>query len=127
GSRADTAGTPMHAPRGAGAGRSTHRRRSFRAQGSTLMKERLTVIVSGMVAGTPHQGGATWAVLQYLLGLRKLGHDVYLVEPVDALDAVSVAYADAVMAGAGLSDRWALVERDTRCTAGLDYEELRSV
>ena len=42
-----------------------------------------TVIVSGMIAATPGQGGATWAVLQYLLGLRRLGCEVYFVEPVD--------------------------------------------
>ena len=36
------------------------------------------VIVSGMIAATPRQGGATWAVLQYLLGLRRLGCEVLL-------------------------------------------------
>ncbi len=46
-----------------------------------------TVIVSGMIAATPGQGGAAWAVLQYLLGLRRLGCDVYFVEPVDGRDA----------------------------------------
>jgi hypothetical protein len=34
-----------------------------------------------MVAADPYQGGATWAVLQYVLGLRRLGHDVWLVDP----------------------------------------------
>ena len=43
----------------------------------------LRVLLAGMVAGDPRQGGATWAVLQYLLGLRRLGCDVLLVEPVD--------------------------------------------
>ena len=43
----------------------------------------MRVLVSGMVAGEPGQGGAAWAVLQYLLGLRRLGHEVILVEPVD--------------------------------------------
>src|SRR3982751_346923 len=42
---------------------------------------RLTLIVSGMVAGHPGHGGAAWAVLQYVLGLKELGHDVYLIEP----------------------------------------------
>lgn len=46
------------------------------------MGERLKILLSGMVAGDPHQGGATWAILQYFLGLRELGHDVVLVEPV---------------------------------------------
>jgi len=44
--------------------------------------ERLKILLSGMVAGDPHQGGATWAVLQYFFGLRDLGHDVLLVEPI---------------------------------------------
>lgn len=44
--------------------------------------ERLKILLSGMVAGDPRQGGATWAVLQYLVGLEALGHDVIVVEPV---------------------------------------------
>ena len=44
----------------------------------------LRILVSGMLAGVPGQGGATWAVLQYVLGLRSLGHDVMFVEQVDA-------------------------------------------
>ena len=45
--------------------------------------ERLKILLSGMVAGDPHQGGASWAVLQYVAGLRSLGHEVCLVEPVE--------------------------------------------
>src|SRR4051794_27034189 len=41
------------------------------------------VIVSGMIAATPNRGGATWAILQYLIGLRSLGCAVTFVEPVD--------------------------------------------
>jgi hypothetical protein len=40
------------------------------------------IAVAGMVARDPHQGGAIWAVLQYALGLRGLGHEVVLVEEV---------------------------------------------
>jgi hypothetical protein len=40
------------------------------------------ILVSGRLAGVPGQGGASWAVLQYLLGLRRLGHEVRFVEPV---------------------------------------------
>jgi hypothetical protein len=43
--------------------------------------ERLKILLSGMVAGDPHQGGASWAVLQYVAGLGSLGHEVVLVEP----------------------------------------------
>ena len=45
------------------------------------MADRLKILLSGMVAGDPHQGGATWAVLQYVAGLARLGHEVVLVEP----------------------------------------------
>ena len=44
--------------------------------------ERLRILFAGMVAGDPRQGGASWAVLQYLAGLEELGHEVMLVEPV---------------------------------------------
>jgi hypothetical protein len=43
---------------------------------------RLRIAVAGMVARDAHQGGAIWAVLQYALGLRGLGHDVVLLEEV---------------------------------------------
>jgi len=41
----------------------------------------MKILVSGMIAGDPHQGGATWAVLQYILGFRRLGHTVSFIEP----------------------------------------------
>jgi hypothetical protein len=34
-----------------------------------------------MIAAIPHQGGAAWAALQNLLGLKRVGHDVCSVEP----------------------------------------------
>jgi hypothetical protein len=42
----------------------------------------MRVILGGMVAGVPGHGGATWAALQYVLGLRALGHDVLLLDEV---------------------------------------------
>jgi hypothetical protein len=39
------------------------------------------ILVAGMVATDPHQGGATWAVLQYVRGFEELGHEVWLVDP----------------------------------------------
>jgi hypothetical protein len=47
-----------------------------------------------MLAGDPYQGGATWAVLQYALGLERLGHEVFVVEPVDEVRPESVAYLE---------------------------------
>src|SRR5829696_3656711 len=40
------------------------------------------LILGGMVAGVPGHGGATWAALQYALGLRALGHEVLLADEV---------------------------------------------
>jgi len=42
----------------------------------------MRVILGGMVASVPGHGGATWAALQYALGLRALGHDVLVVDEV---------------------------------------------
>ena len=90
----------------------------------------LSVLVSGMVAGVPAQGGATWAILQYLLGLRRLGHDVTLVEPVTVppgtalADSAAAAYCEKVMGAAGLDGRWALLETGSTRTAGVEYDDL---
>ena len=98
---------------------------------------RLTIILSGMMAAVPHQGGATWSVLQYLLGFRRLGHDVYFVEPVQEaalrptgapLDrTVNAAYFRRVTADFGLEDSSSLLVAGTRQTVGLPYDRLRRV
>lgn len=85
----------------------------------------MRIVVAGMVAGDPGQGGASWAVLQYVLGLRRLGHDVWLVEPVDALTAERVHYFRAVAGAFGLEERAALLLETERETAGVSYEVLR--
>src|SRR3712207_3771036 len=38
------------------------------------------VVVAGSVAQRPGRGGHTWVFLQYLLGFRRLGYDVLLVD-----------------------------------------------
>jgi hypothetical protein len=70
-----------------------------------------TVIVSGTIAATPWQGGATWAVLQYLLGLRKLDCGVYFIEQLDgqSVKPSGALYCEQVMERFGLEDRWALL------------------
>jgi len=94
---------------------------------------KLSIIVSGMIAADPHQGGATWAVLQYVLGLRRLGHDVHLIEPLPALarraqgplaTSVNAAYFRRVADDFGLSGNATLLRSDTRETVGTPYEEL---
>src|SRR3954447_8317575 len=88
----------------------------------------LTILFSGMIAADPRQGGATWAVLQYLLGFRRLGHDVWFVEPVKpAVRPESAAYFRRVVRDFGLEDRAVLLVDGTRETVGLPYDELRTV
>jgi hypothetical protein len=89
------------------------------------MVEPLKILLSGMVAGDPHQGGASWAVLQYVAGLEELGHDVMLVEPVPAaaLDPAGpvVAYFESLPLLAG---RAALLSDEGEETVGVPYERL---
>ena len=79
----------------------------------------LRIVVTGLMAQYP-LGGMTWHYLQYVLGLLRLGHDVYYLE--DTGDAVyspgaggstirdctfNVEYLARVMARFGLAERWA--------------------
>ncbi len=96
---------------------------------------RLTILVSGMIAGVPHQGGATWTVLQYLLGLKRLGHEVYFAEPVQEAAlrptgtslarSVNAAYFRRVMADFELEQSSTLLLAGTQQTVGLPYERVR--
>ncbi len=85
---------------------------------------RLRILFSGMVAGDPEQGGASWSILQYVLGLRALGHEVRLVEPVDRLEPVSSRYFDRLVRDFGLLGEAALLVRGSEETAGVSYREL---
>jgi hypothetical protein len=94
-----------------------------------MIGERLSIVVSGMLAGVPGQGGASWAVLQYILGLRRLGHEVLFVEPVDAggarlADTAAGGYFDALVTRFGLEGRAALIEPATGETIGVDRRGL---
>jgi len=82
------------------------------------------ILFSGMVAGDPEQGGASWSILQYLLGFRALGHAVRLVEPVDRLDPGAVSYFERLVRDFGLEGEAALLVRGSQTTAGAPYEEL---
>jgi hypothetical protein len=44
------------------------------------MQSSLRIIVTGLIAQHPCLGGMTWHYLQYLVGLTRLGHDVYYFE-----------------------------------------------
>lgn len=91
--------------------------------------EPLTILLSGMLAGVPGQGGASWAVLQYLLGLRRLGHDVLFVEPMDAggrpLETTPAGryFAD-VVAAFGLEGASALLDSAGGATLGVERKRV---
>jgi hypothetical protein len=100
----------------------------------TPLRSRLRIVVSGMIAADSHQGGAAWAVLQYVLGLRSLGHDVFLIEPIapkalrpagaTLVDSINARYFRDVTTRFDLTARAALVRQDTRESAGLAYSAL---
>ena len=96
--------------------------------------DKLTILLSGMVAAVPYQGGATWAVLQYLRGLRRLGHDVWFIESLapSALqpegrrlaDTDNASYFRTVMRETG-TEQAALLLTGTQETVGASYAALR--
>jgi hypothetical protein len=81
----------------------------------------MRILVAGMLAGDPWQGGATWAVFQYVRGLERLGHRVLVVEPVDDLTPEIERYWRLLDLESG-----ALLLRDTQRTVGLAYDRVAS-
>jgi hypothetical protein len=94
----------------------------------------LKILFSGMIAADPFQGGATWAILQYLLGLRRLGHEVWFVEPVAADKwkpagapferTANARYFREVVAEFGLARTSALLDTNAERTVGVPYPAL---
>ena len=88
------------------------------------MRSSLRIIVTGLITQHPLMGGITWHYLQYLLGLTRLGHDVYYFEDsgefpynidggVSGTDWIArhctdnVGYLAKIMVRFGLENRWA--------------------
>lgn len=97
-------------------------------------------IVSGALANKPANGGNAWTRMQWVLGLRSLGFDVFFVEqigrqgcvgsndlPVEFDDSRNVAYWKAVCDSFDLADRAALIYEDGGRVAGLSIAILRDV
>src|SRR3954451_23075476 len=92
-------------------------------------QNKLKILLSGMIAADPHQGGATWTVLQYVLGLKELGHEVVLVEPISEaairphdeglVDSENARYFEKVVSDYSLRETAALLRTDTQGTIGL--------
>jgi hypothetical protein len=104
----------------------------------TMPSNKLRIFVSGAIASTPYQGGATWAVLQYILGFRKLGHEVYFIEPIKESDlrpigtnlsqSVNVAYFEQKVSKTfNLKENSALLLSETHETIGISYDRLKLI
>ena len=96
--------------------------------------KRRTIIVGGMIAGVPYQGGWTWAMLQFLLGFKELGYEVYFVEslkraaivPVGASlqGSANAAYFRRVTSEFGIEQNSALLLEDTEQAVGLTPDRI---
>ena len=94
----------------------------------------LRILVAGRLAVAPGQGGAAWALLQWVLGFRSLGHDVWLIEPLPAastedpgaalLRSRQTRYFGIVTRQFGLSERSALTSGEGGLGGGQSGERL---
>lgn len=99
------------------------------------------IMIAGALAGHPLGGaGNAWAFLQYVLGFRQLGFEVYYVEHLDAARCVDDDWKPAafsqsanarffreVMAQFDLTDHAALLEWDGPGSVGLSRREIEQL
>jgi hypothetical protein len=102
------------------------------------MKANLRIIVTGQIAQYP-LGGVTWFYLQYVLGLARMGHDVFYIEDsgqapyhpgqqgLAKTPTFSVEYLSGVMAQFGLADKWAYCFRKDQQWFGMAAQRRRDV
>jgi hypothetical protein len=100
------------------------------------VRKRLVVL---HLAGRYPLGGIGWQAVHHVLGLARLGHDVFYVEdsgahPYDprvksvvADSSYSVAFLSEMMARFGLADRWAYVDGVTGICHGLSRDRLQQL
>jgi hypothetical protein len=99
-----------------------------------------TVVISSVIANKPFNGGNAWAVLSWVLGLKKLGFRVLFIEQigrescVDATGAVTafehsvnLAYFKRVTEDFGLAGSAALVYEGGEQVHGLPCAELQDI
>jgi hypothetical protein len=99
-----------------------------------------TLVVSGAIANRPLNSGGAWVRLSWVLGLRRLGFDVWFVEQIDEATCVDAAgapvafaesenrrYFEQVVERFGLGDRASLLYERGREAAGVPLEELLPV
>jgi hypothetical protein len=99
-----------------------------------------TLVVSGAIANRPLNSGGAWVRLSWVLGLRRLGFDVWFVEQIDEATCVNAAGAPAAFAESenrryfeqvverfGLEGRASLLYEGGRESAGVPLAELLPV
>lgn len=98
----------------------------------------MTIIVSGTI-GRSGLGGQAWATLQYLLGFRALGHQVFYLEDCGRSSWVYVwekedwtheldypaAYVHACLKPFGLGERW--IYRDNYRSLGIPLDDFKDI
>jgi hypothetical protein len=98
----------------------------------------MTIILSGTI-GLSGLGGQAWALLQYLLGFRALGHEVFYLEDCGRSSWVYIweteewtheldypaAYVNACLEPFGLGDRW--IYRDNYRSLGMPLDRFLGV
>jgi hypothetical protein len=87
-----------------------------------------TIVVGGALANKPLSGGEAWVRLSWVLGLRRLGFDVVLLEQLPAgswkESNLHRSYFREVVAAFGLQDSAALIDGEGPVTEGLGWQEI---
>lgn len=97
-------------------------------------------LVSGALANKPLSGGEAWVRLSWILGLQRLGFEVYFAEeiasagcrdaaggPAEFLESVNRSYFEQVVAEFGLAERAGLLCDGGEDGSGLGLAELETV
>ena len=85
-------------------------------------------LLAGAIANKPGNGGEAWVRLNWLLGLRRLGWDVFFVECLaEDQDDTGATHLAAAMAAYGLGERWALLDARGESVAGRPREEVEAL
>lgn len=96
-----------------------------------------SIVIAAAVAQMNGHGGHTWALLQYVLGFKRLGWDVLFLDRLEPAMCVgadgqpcafaastNLAYLNSVMDRFGLSDSFSVSCGDAGPRAGLPYHEV---
>jgi hypothetical protein len=84
-------------------------------------------IVAGAVANKPRNGGEAWVRLSWLLGLRRLGYDAFLVERLPAGEEVHRRHFEAVVAEFELAEKATLLGAGSEALYGRSEAELAEI